>query len=134
MLTPNEVRDALRTLHGSAPEAASLVEAHLDDLEDQVNLLANEDAFRAFVLEQARQAGATQSLLNRLDASLLRDVIALELARSELALQDAQDRATKAVTLQNAITQPVVLAVIGVLSTALTGIISLALRIYGSGS
>jgi hypothetical protein len=131
MPTASEVRDALRVLHGAAPEATAVVEAQLDSLEEQITLHTSEDAFRAFVLAQAQQAGLTQGLLQRLDTSVLGELAKAEAARADAALLEAQDREQRAMTTRQVLSQPVVLAVIGIISTVMTGLVTLVLSLVG---
>jgi len=132
MPTQTEVRDALRRLHAAAPEATALVEEQLDALEQQLTLHTSEDAFRAFVLAQAQQAGVTQALLQRLDSGVLTELARAEAARAEVDLLEAKDREHRALTTRQVLSQPVVLAAVGIISTLLTGLITLLLHLAGA--
>jgi len=132
MPTPNEVRDALRTLHGAAPESTAVVQEQLDALEAQITMHTSDDAFRAFVLSQAQQAGVTQALLQRIDCSILAELAKGEVARLESNLLEAKDREQRSMTKRQVLSQPVVLAAIGILSTLMTGLVSLILRLAGA--
>jgi hypothetical protein len=132
MPTTIEIREALRTLHGVAPEAAGVVETHIDLLEDQITLHTSEDAFRAFVLSQAQQAGVTQALLQRIDSTTLVELTRADAARAETLLLTAKDREMRALTAKQVLSQPVVLAAVGIISTLLTGGFTLLLHMIGA--
>ena len=131
MATPAEVREALRKLHAVAPEDASNLESYLEEQENQILMHTSEDAFRAFVLVQAQQAGAIQSLLQRIDSSVLSSLAKAEEHRAEEALAEAKGRADKALTAKQLLTQPVALAVIALVSTVLTSILTILLHLAG---
>ncbi len=130
--TQAELREALRRLHTAAPEAATLVETHIDELEAQITLHTSEDAFRSFVLAQAQQAGVTQSLLQRLDSTVLADLAKAEAALAETNLLSAKTREQKALTTRQVLSQPVVLAAVGIISTLMAGLITLLLHLAGA--
>jgi hypothetical protein len=132
MPTQLEVRDALRTLHGAAPEATALVEEQLDMLEQQITLHTSEDAFRAFVLSQAQQTGVIQALLQRLDTSVLAELVRADAARAETDRLAAAERAERAMTTKQVLSQPVVLGSVAILSTLMTGLVTLVLHLVGA--
>ncbi len=127
-----ELREAFRRLHAAAPEATTVVETHIDALEEQVLLHTSEDAFKSFVLGQAQQAGVTQSLLQRLESTILADLVRAEAALAEANLLNAKSREQKALTTRQILSQPVVLAAVGIISTLLTGLITLLLHLAGA--
>jgi len=133
MSNPPDVRTALRTLHAAAPEATAVVEARIETLESQISLHTSEDAFRAFVLSLAQQFGHTQALLQRIDTSILSELAKAEAAAKVLAEQEALSRQEKETTLRHILSQPVVLALVGILSTVMTGLMTLILNLYGAG-
>ena len=108
------------------------MEKQLEYLEDRVTLHTSEDAFRAFVLSQAQQAGVTQVLLQRIDATILAELARAESAQQEERLLAAKERAQRAGTVRQILSEPVALAVVGVLSTLMTGMISLLLHLAGA--
>ena len=125
------IRDALRTVYACAPEAAAIIERYIDEIESVNRMLSDDKAFEAFVLEQARLAGRMLSLMERLDASCLADLAAAERADAEVRLMEAAERRDRTMTLRSVLSQPVVLAVIGVASTVLTTIGTLILHLAG---
>ena len=131
MTTQDEIKEALRRLHIAAPEAALLVERHVDALEAQIALYTSEDAFRAFVLSLAQQFGHTQALLQRIDATIMADLARSDAAAKELALTQEKTRHEKETTVRHVLSQPVVLALVGILSTIMTALATTALRIAG---
>ena len=110
-----------------------MVEARIETLESQISLHTSEDAFRAFVLSLAQQFGHTQALLQRIDTSILSELAKAEAAAKVLAEQEALSRQEKETTLRHILSQPVVLALVGILSTVMTGLMTLILNLYGAG-
>lgn len=131
--TIEDARVAMRVLHAAAPEAAGTVQQRLDYLDAQVVLLSNEDAFRAYLLSRAQQDGAVQTLMQRLDSTILAQLATAEAARANAALIDAENRAQRTMTTGQVLSQPVVLAVVGILSTVLTGLITAMLHLLKAG-
>ena len=132
MAFPAEVREALRKLRAVAPIDADALEAHLEAQDMQILLHTSEDAFRAFVLAQAQQSGVIQVLLQRIDSSILETLARAEQTHAAAELTAAQGRANKELTTKQIFTQPVVLAVIGLTSTLLTGTVTILIRLIGS--
>jgi hypothetical protein len=131
-MPPVELREALRRLHAASPEATECVEAHMDAMEAQILLHSSDDAFKAFVLNQAQQAGMVQSLLQRLDSTILSDLARVEVLRAETDLVKEKRQEAKALTTKQVLSQPVVLAFIGILSTILTLVGTLTLHFVGA--
>ena len=127
-----EIREALRRLHTAAPEAATLIEDHIAAMEEQILLHASADAFKAFVLSQAQQAGAVQNLLQRLDNTVISDLARAESMRAEADLVIAKRQEAKALTTRQVFSQPVVLAVVGILSTFMTVVGTIILHLAGA--
>lgn len=130
--TTEEVRAAMRTLHQTAPEAAAVVERALDACHQRVQLLSSDDAFRGYLLARAQQDGAVSAMLQRIDSSVMSQLARADAARAQQQLLEAEDRQQRAVTLRSALSEPVVLAVVGVVSTGLTGILTLILHLAGA--
>lgn len=86
---PAALRRALRAAHTAAPEAATTIEAYLDEVERRNAALSAEDPYRALVLD-------LHATLVRVDSGLLADVARIEAERLELAKLDAQARAAAA--------------------------------------
>lgn len=128
------VREALRTVHTVAPEAAAIVESHIDALERQVQLLGSDDAFRAFVIEQAREAGATKEVLTRLDSTVLASLAQAEADRAAADLIRAQKDNARAVTTRELFSQPVVLAAITALSGLGATLLAIVAHLLGVGT
>lgn len=133
MIDQPTVREALRTLYTAAPEAASVVESHVDELEQQVLLLSNDDAFRAYLLSRAQQDGAVQTLMQRLDSTLLAPLAQAEAVRAQAELVVAEARTQRQLTVGQVLSQPVVLAVVGILSTLMTGLVTALLHFVKAG-
>jgi hypothetical protein len=131
MATPAEIREALRKLHVVSPEEAAGLERHLEEQENQLLLYSSEDAFKAFVLAQAQQSGVIQGLLQRIDSSILSPLAAAEADKAQTALVISAAAAEKALTVRQVITQPVVLAIIAVLSALLTTFSTVILHLVG---
>ena len=132
--TAQDVRDALRVLRVTHEREADVVEAWIDHLAERVVLLGSEDSFRLFVLEQAHRAGETQALLTRLDNTVIQDLAEAERLRAEVALADASNRAATQLTVRRVLSQPAVLALIGVLSTVMSGIGAVIMQLVFGGS
>lgn len=132
MPTTADVRVAMRALHAALPEPCAVVQAHVDGLEERVQLLSSDDAFRAYLLARARQDGAVLHLLRSLDDSVLAQLAAGEKARGEAELLSAKSRQARSLTTRQVLTQPVVLAVVGILSTAVGGVMTLILHFAGA--
>ncbi len=131
MAPPVAVREALRKLRAVSPEDADVVDAYVEEQENQILLHTSEDAFRAFVLAQAQQSGVIQGLLQRIDGSILDHLARAAEARAEAELAEAKSRVEKALTTKQVLTQPVVLGAIGLVSTILTGLVSITLHLAG---
>ena len=131
-MPPVELREALRRLHTASPEATECVETYIDGLEAQILLHSSNDAFKAFVLNQAQQAGMVQSLLQRLDSTILSDLARAEVLRAETDLVKEKRQEAKALTTKQVLSQPVVLAFVGILSTILTLVGTLFLHLAGA--
>lgn len=131
MAAPTEIKEAVRKLHAVSPEDAATLEAFIDAQEHQLLLYTSEDAFRAFVLAQAQQTGMIQVLLQRIDSSILEPLARAEEAKQQAEMVARQGEAEKALTTRQVLTQPVVLAVVGLASTTLTGLLTLILHLTG---
>jgi len=129
--TTQQVRDALRQIAAATPEAGALLEKHVDALEERILVMSGDDPFRAYMLARAQQDGAVLHLLQRLDDGLMADVVRLSLERAETARIAAEDRQTRAMTTRQVLSQPAVLAALGILSTLCTGALTAALHLLG---
>jgi hypothetical protein len=132
MSTQDEIKEALRRLHTAAPEAALLIERHTELLEAQIALYTSEDAFRAFVLSLAQQFGHTQALLQRLDATVMADLARSDADAKELSLLREKARHEKETTVRHVLSQPVVLGLVGIVSTIMTALATILIRISGA--
>lgn len=130
--TTEQVRAAMRTLHQSSPEAALVVQRALDACHSRVQILSNDDAFRGYLLARAQQDGAVAALLQRIDSSLLSELAKAESSKAQQELLEAQDRANRTITLRSALSEPVVLALVGVISTGMTGLFTLVSWLIGA--
>ena len=120
------VRDALWRLRTSNPEATAVIELRLKQLEEQNQLFASDDAFKAFVLAQAHLAGATNLLLQRLDSGVLADLARAEAERAEAARLAEAARAENTLTVRQIFSQPVMVAIVSAISAGVVGILELA--------
>lgn len=130
-MSPEQYREAIRQLYGAAPEAAALIEHYVETLEKKVLLLQSEDAFRAFVLELARDSGATRALMERIERSILDKVAQAELDSATADKLRAEHKKVRFMTLAESMSQPWVLAAIGLLSLALAAILNLVFHFLG---
>lgn len=135
-MPPNisEIREHLRRVHSAIPDSADALQAYIDQLEQTNELLTNQDAYRAFVLRLAQESGVTQSLLQRIDNSVLSKLATAAELDAQRRLTEELNRGQRQLTMRQVLSEPVVLAVIGLGSTALSGIATLLLRLLEVGA
>ena len=125
-------RRDLRTIHSTHPELSDELQAFIDRLENKVMVLSNDDAFRAYLMAKAQQDGAVLALLQKLDSSLITSLVKAEADKVKVTLIEAEERAGRAMTLSGILTEPVVLSAITVVSSVMTGVITLILHLAGA--
>jgi len=98
------VRQALRAVHATQPEAAATIEAYIDGIEARVVQLSAEDPYRVLVLD-------LHGTMVQVNSGLLADMARVEAGRVEIA-RLAAERALKAPGLLAALTTPQALTVL----------------------
>lgn len=135
-MTGDEERDMLRAhlaeIERTLPEAGRAVRVYIEEQDETIRILGEEEPFRGFVLAQARQLGQNTAMLDRIDRSILSRLAAAELRQAEADAAAASAGADKAATWKVALSQPVILALVTVLSTVLGGIMTAALHLLGA--
>ena len=119
------VRAIVRSLHRSSPEAATAIEEWIDLQEARIIVFQSDDPVKALVLALADSMSRSNTLVDDVRNSMLVPLARAEAAREERRLQETRTEAERVQTVRGVLSQPAVIAVIGVLSTVLTGIISL---------
>lgn len=123
---PARVRQALRAVHATQPEAAATLESYLDDVEERVGQLRAEDPYRALVLD-------LHETMVRVDSGLLADVARIEAGRVETT-RLAAERDAKRPSVVAALTTPQALAVLLPLLLGSGGIGGLIVRYILTGA
>lgn len=117
--TTTEIRRILQPFYTTHPEAASALEDLLLQLERTIEQLSAEDPFRAFVLTLGSTNERATVLLERLEASALKDLAKAEKDKQARLLLDAQNKAGGQRTLREFVTQPgVAIALVSLLGNA----------------
>lgn len=124
-------KEAVRLLYISSPEAARAVEDYVQELETRVHLMEDDDAFRAFVLELARQTGTVQSLLERVEASILDKIVEAELTQVRTAKLKAEHESRWFELLTESLKQPWIVLLICVFSLVVAVLLNLLLHFAG---
>ena len=130
--TSERARRDLRTIHSTHPELSDELQAFIDSLEHKLTVLSNDDAFRAYLMAKAQQDGAVLALLQKLDSSLITSLAKAEADKIKINLIEAEERAGRALTISSILTEPVVLSAITVVSSVMTGVITLILHLAGA--
>ena len=119
------VRIALRTLHQAAPEAAGIVEHWVDLQETRMATLEHNDPFRALVMAMVDSMSRNSTLIEDVRHSVLVPLAQAEEAKEQRKLIEARNETERNTTLRGVLSQPTVVALVGVLSAVLTGLIAL---------
>lgn len=126
------LRAHLAEIERTLPEAGRALRVYIEEQDEMIRILSEEEPFRGFVLAQARQLGQNTAMLDRIDRSILSRLAAAELRQAEADAAAASVVADKAATWKVALSQPVILALVTVLSTVLGGIMTAALHLLGA--
>ena len=93
---PNsDIREILRPVHASHPEAAKAVEERLSELESTINQLSSRDPFRTFVLSMGDTLSRSVFLMDRLEQGPLSDLAQAALLKEQRLDKEQEQTETK---------------------------------------
>tara|TARA_R110002110_G_scaffold228103_1_gene443536 strand:- start:447 stop:878 length:432 start_codon:yes stop_codon:yes gene_type:complete len=119
------VRAALAVVRATLPAEHEMIVAYVEAVEYRAETLLEPRKFEAFLYDRILRDGRTDAFIEQLMNGPLTGLAAAEADRQERMLLEAKDRQERVLTWRQTLTQPVVLAVISAISTAIAGLFAL---------
>lgn len=131
MLSETEIERILKEIEASHPSSARKIKSYIDGIEDDMAKLTSDDAYRAFIIKSFSDFGGAYDLLKRIDGSILSHLAEEAASRAkqdaELAKAERIKLETDRLVINNKkeiFSQPVLLALIAILSSVVTAAVS----------